>query len=303
MKFPEAEITNGLIKAKVYLPDPQKGYYQGTRFDWSGNMPALEYKGHTYFGQWFTKYSPEIHDVIMGPVEDFTPIDYSGSMPGENFLKIGVGILSKPDMELYDFSRLYPVINPGKWKVKAGYDQVTFNHELKDKKYSYRYEKNVKLSKGKPELMLSHILKNTGKEVIDTSVYDHNFFMIDQQPIGPGYVVRLPYTIESEGVDNSSDFSEVRGNELVYLRLVGPGEDINYFNLAGYSPDVSDYDIRIENRIADAGVRITCDQPILKLAFWCCATTLCPEPYITIKVYPGEEMTWKIRYEFYIITE
>jgi len=303
MKFPEAEITNGLIKAKLYLPDPKKGYYQGTRFDRSGNMPALEYKGHTYFGQWFTKYSPEIHDVIMGPVEDFTPIDYSESMPGENFLKIGVGILSKPDMELYDFSRLYPVINPGKWKVKAGYDQVTFIHELKDKKYSYRYEKNVKLSKGKPELMLSHILKNTGKEVIDTSVYDHNFFMIDQQPIGPGYVVRLPYTIESEGVDNSSDFSAVRGNELVYLRLVGPGEDINYFNLAGYSPDVSDYDIRIENRIADAGVRITCDQPILKLAFWCCATTLCPEPYITIKVYPGEEMTWKIRYEFYIITE
>jgi hypothetical protein len=303
MKFPQAEITNGLIKAKLYLPDPENGYYQGTRFDWSGNMPALEYKGHTYFGQWFTKYSPEIHDVIMGPVEDYTPIDYSESMSGENFLKIGVGILSKPDMEPYDFSRFYPVINPGKWKVKEGHDQVTFGHELKDNKYSYQYEKNVKLSKGKPELVLSHILKNTGKGVIDTSVYDHNFFMIDQQPIGPGYVVRLPYTIKSEGVDNSSDFSQVRGNELIYLRHVRPGEDINYFNLAGYGPDVSDYDIRIENRIAGAGVRITCDQPILKLAFWCCATTLCPEPYITIKVNPGEEMTWKIRYEFYMITE
>jgi hypothetical protein len=303
MKFPQAEITNGLIKAKLYLPDPQKGYYQGTRFDWSGNMPALEYKGHTYFGQWFTKYSPEIHDVIMGPVEDFTPVDYSGAKPGENFLKIGVGILQKPDMEAYVFSWFYPFINPGNWRVKVAPDQVTFYHELKDKKYSYQYEKNVQLSKGKPELVLSHILKNTGKEIIDTSVYDHNFFMIDKEPIGPGYVVRLPYTIKSEGVDNSSDFSELKGNELLYRRRVRPLEDINYFNLAGYGPDVSDYDIRIENRIAGAGVRITCDQPILKLAFWCCPTTLCPEPYISIKVNPGEEMTWKIRYEFYMINE
>lgn len=303
MKFPQAEITNGLIKAKLYLPDSKNGYYQGTRFDWSGNMPALEYRGHTYFGQWFTKYSPEIHDVIMGPVEDFTPIDYNELKPGDNFLKIGVGILTKPDMEPYDFSRYYPFVNPGKWKVEGGTDQVTFNHELKDKKYSYHYEKNVKLSKGKPELMISHILKNTGKGVIDTNVYDHNFFMIDKQPVGPGYVVRVPYTIKSEGVDNSSDFSEVRGNELVYLRNVRPGEDINYFNLAGYGPGVSDYDIRIENRIAGAGVRITCDQPILKLAFWCCTTTLCPEPYISIKAYPGEEMTWRIRYEFYMIND
>jgi hypothetical protein len=303
MKFPQAEITNGLIKAKLYLPDPQKGYYQGTRFDWSGNMPALEYKGHTYFGQWFTKYSPEIHDVIMGPVEDFTPVDYSEAKSGENFLKIGVGILQKPDMEAYDFSRFYPFINPGNWRVKEASDQITFYHELKDKKYSYQYEKTVQLTKGKPELVLSHILKNTGKEIIDTSVYDHNFFMIDKEPIGPGYVVRLPYTIKSEGVDNSSDFSELRGNELVYRRRVRPLEDINYFNLAGYGPDVSDYDIRIENQIAGAGVRITCDQPILKLAFWCCPTTLCPEPYISIKVNPGEEMTWKISYEFYMINE
>jgi hypothetical protein len=62
MKFPQTEISNGLIRAMIYLPDSQKGYYQGTRFDWSGNMPSLEFNGHSYFGQWFTKYSPEIHE-------------------------------------------------------------------------------------------------------------------------------------------------------------------------------------------------------------------------------------------------
>ena len=36
-EFPQAEITNGQIKAKLYLPDTEKGYYRSTRFDWSGD--------------------------------------------------------------------------------------------------------------------------------------------------------------------------------------------------------------------------------------------------------------------------
>jgi len=301
MNFPQTEISNGLIRAKIYLPDTKEGYYQGTRFDWSGNMPSLIYNGHEYFGQWFKNYSPEIHDVIMGPVEEFTALDYPETKPGESFVKIGVGVLTKPDDQPYTFARLYPVVDHGKWSVKSQHDQVQFLHELQGKEYSYSYTKIVQLVKDKPELLLSHTLKNSGKRTIETSLYDHNFFVIDKQPIGPGYVVRLPYTIKSEGVDKISDFSEIRGNELAYLRNVRSEENIYYKNLAGYGPDASDYDIRIENKNTGAGVRITCDQPFLKLAFWCCSTTLCPEPYIKIKVEPGKEISWTIRYEFYLL--
>ncbi|MGH2564453.1 MAG: hypothetical protein ACRDE5_08070, partial [Ginsengibacter sp.] len=45
---PEAEITNGLITAKLYLPDAENGYYRGSRFDWSGVISDLQYKGHSY---------------------------------------------------------------------------------------------------------------------------------------------------------------------------------------------------------------------------------------------------------------
>jgi hypothetical protein len=301
MKIPQADITNGLIKARLYLPDSENGYYQGTRFDWSGNMPYLEYNGHTYFGQWFSVYSPEIHDVIMGPVEDFTPLDYPEKKPGENFMKIGTGILTKPDDEEYLFSRNYEFVDKGKWKVTGGKDHVIFKHELGDIEHSYQYEKKVQLVRGTPELVIDHKLHNTGNKAIETSVYDHNFFMIDKKPVGPGYFVRLPYNIKSEGVDNDTDFSDVRRKELFFRRNVNAGEDINYFNLGGYGPDSSDYDIRIENQDASAGVRIRCDQPLLKLAFWCCPTTLCPEPYIAIKVDPGKIFTWKISYEFYVI--
>ena len=49
----------------------------------------------------------------MGPVEDFTPLDYAETKPGESFVKIGVGVLSKPDDKPYTFSRLYTIF---KWR-------------------------------------------------------------------------------------------------------------------------------------------------------------------------------------------
>ncbi|MDQ3292561.1 MAG: hypothetical protein M3Q05_14840, partial [Bacteroidota bacterium] len=173
--FPEAEIKNESIKAKLYLPDTQKGYYQGTRFDWSGVIPSLEYQGHQYFGQWFDKYDPKIHDAISGPVEEFTVLNYDEAKPGETFLKIGVGELRKADDSKYAFSKPYEIVNPGKWSVQKKADRVEFTHELKDAAgYSYIYRKVVRLVKGKPQLVLEHSLKNTGTKSINTSVYNHN---------------------------------------------------------------------------------------------------------------------------------
>jgi len=43
-EFPEAEISNGTVVAKILLPDPEHGSYQGTRFDWSGIISSLQFK-------------------------------------------------------------------------------------------------------------------------------------------------------------------------------------------------------------------------------------------------------------------
>src|SRR4029077_3443190 len=58
---PSHVITNGQITARVYLPDPKAGFYRSTRFDWSGAIGALDYKGHQYYGPWFTKVT-DIYD-------------------------------------------------------------------------------------------------------------------------------------------------------------------------------------------------------------------------------------------------
>jgi hypothetical protein len=69
--------------------------------------------------------------------------------------------------------------------------------------------------------------------------------------------------------------------------------------VAGFSAAAADYDIRVENRKTGAGVRITADRPLERLMVWSTRPTICPEPFIRVKVEPGSEFTWRIAYEFY----
>jgi hypothetical protein len=59
-EFPQAEISNGQITAKIYLPDAKNGYYRSTRFDWSGAVYSLQYKGHDFYGTWYDRIDPKV---------------------------------------------------------------------------------------------------------------------------------------------------------------------------------------------------------------------------------------------------
>ncbi len=198
--FPKASISNGLVNAVLYLPDAKVGYYRGSRFDWSGVVGCLAYKGHTYFGVWFPHYDPLLHDAISGPVEEFrssdgdSTQDYDQVKPGQPFVKIGVGVLRKIDDTPYKFAAPYPLIDGGKWTTHASPAGVSFKQELKSSVgIAYVYKKTLTLQKQAPVLILSHQLKNTGKETIDTQVYDHDFYVLDGAPTGPDMVVRFPF--------------------------------------------------------------------------------------------------------------
>ena len=296
---PQAEITNGLVRAALYLPDAERGYYQGTRFDWSGAFKSLDYKGHRYVDEWFEDYNPKTHDAICGPVEEFTPVGYANAKPGDTFVKIGVGVLRKSDDRAYAFARPYDVADHGKWTVNTHKDYVEFRHELTDASgYGYRYAKTVRLSKGKPELVLEHSLTNTGQKAIETSVYNHNFFVIDKQPTGPPMEIRFPFAVTGEGKGFGTTI-QAQGNRLVYARGLEKNEQVYSAGLRGFEATAADYDIRIENAKTGVGVRATADQPLEKLVFWACSTTSCPEPYIRLRATPGQTVNWTITYAFY----
>jgi hypothetical protein len=293
---PQAEISNGLIRAHLYLPDAENGYYRATRFDWSGVINDLEYKGHHYYGQWYDKYSPTTNDAIMGPVEAFDPMGYDEAKTGEGFVKIGVGLVTKQSDAPYNFATYYPIINGGKWKTEVKADQVEFNQELKTADYGYSYSKTVKLIKDKPIMVLSHTLKNTGKQTISTSVFNHNFLVMDGQPTGPGFNVTLP-TVPTETINQRMiDLIKVQDNQLIFLKELGR-RNASFKDVTNGTG--GEYNIKVDNTLTGAGVKISANQPISKMVFWSAAKTVCPEPYIQIKIAPGQSFNWDITYEYY----
>jgi hypothetical protein len=296
---PQSIIRNDSIVAGLYLPDAINGYYRATRFDWSGLIASLEYKGHSYFGQWFEKYSPKIHDAVSGPVESFSPVGYDEAKAGETFVKIGVGILRKPVEKMYQSFRLYDLVDGGKWTIKKKKNEVKFTQQLHDSTgYAYVYTKTLKLIKGKPRLILEHCLKNTGKKIIETDVFDHNFPVIDKEPTGPAMKIIFPFTVQAEG-KGWGLLAKTNKNEIIFLRELDKKESVYSAGLQGFGNTAKDYDFNIQNQKTGAGVRIAGDQPLEKLVYWACSTTACPEPYIKLKILPGKKMKWAIKYEFY----
>jgi hypothetical protein len=44
---PTARLSNGKLTAVVYLPDQERGFYRGSRFDWAGIIGCVALDGHT----------------------------------------------------------------------------------------------------------------------------------------------------------------------------------------------------------------------------------------------------------------
>jgi hypothetical protein len=303
---PQAEISNGSIKAKLYLPDATNGYYRGTRFDWSGVIASLEYQGHNYFGVWFRRYDPKINDAITGPVEEYrtgeSALGYADAKPGENFVRIGVGLVKKPgDETAYkQFRNDYEIVDNGKWTVKTAPDSVDFTHEVADpvSGYGYVYKKTIRLAKGAPHMVIEHSIRNTGKKVIETNVYNHEFFVIDDQPSGPDFTVKFPFDVKASA--NLNGLAEVSGKELHYLKELPQGPQV-HSELTGFGDTAKDFDFRVENHKTGASVHVTGDHALSKIDFWSPRATVCPEAYIDLKIEPGKETHWQLNYDFYVL--
>jgi hypothetical protein len=314
--FPQAEISNGLIRAKLYLPDAKAGFYRSTRFDWSGVISSLEFGGHNYYGPWFTKQDTSVRDFIykdtdivvsaesgsMGPADEFqTPLGFESAAVGGTFVKIGVGVLRKADNSAYSAFKKYELVAPGKWSVRKGADFVEFTQELTDPAtgYGYVYRKTVRLTSGKPEMAIEHSLRNTGRLAIATKLYNHNFLVLDQNATGPDYVITLPFAVTTRQPPNK-EMAEVRGNQIVYLKTL-QDHDTVAMPVEGFGDDAKDYDIRVENKKAGSGMRVVGDRPLASVALWSIRSVMAIEPFINVAVEPGKEMAWKYTYSYYAV--
>jgi hypothetical protein len=316
--YPQAEISSGVLRATVYLTDAETGFYRGTRFDWAGVIGSLEYKNHNYFGPFFEKFNPSVADVVIGdpveaginsaasgPVEEFVnhpdgaALGYAEAKPGEAFCKIGVGALSKIDDAPYSSYVNYPILNGGKRSVKTGGDFIEFTQEVDcGSGYAYAYSKTIRLLENAPVMTIAHRLVNRGVRPIETQVYDHNFLTIDHQSTGPDVTIGFAFSPKPTG--KLDPLAEVRGNQLHFSKEF-KGSDTFYGEFKGFASTAKDYEIRVENQKAGAGVEIRGDRPLVNLGVWAVRTVVAPEPFIEINIPSGKEFSWTYTYRFYSV--
>jgi hypothetical protein len=299
---PKVFLSSHETDLLVFLPDPDRGFYRSSRFDWSGVIGCLSYRGHTFWGEWFSRYDPLLNDSITGPVEEFRSeegaLGYSDARPGEAFVKIGVGVLRRIDNSPYRFGGAYPLMDPGRWTVHVRSKSVVFRQILRSSTgISYLYTKTLKLAERGTVVVLEHRLTNLGSKTIETDVYDHDFFILDGQPTGPGMSIRFAFTPRLDK-PFEADMAKIEGSRILYLKELQPGQSVTGY-VTGYSGRSSDYDLTIENHISGIGVQQTADRPISKFYFWSIRSTVSPEAYIHLNVIPTKTEKWTIRYRFF----
>ena len=301
LDHPHVTISNGEVSALVFLPDAKDGYYRSSRFDWSGVVGCAAYGGHTFWGEWFTHYDPMENDAITGPVEEFRTTEgalgYDAAAVGGPFVKVGVGVLRRDMAGEYKFGHVYPILDTGKWTVKARARSVTFRQRLRSPTgVAYEYTKVLSLDAHGSTITLRHALKNLGRAAIVTEVYDHDFYMLDGQPTGPGMEVRLPFTpVATQAL---APGAKIDGKSVVYEQEIEPKETVQSY-LTGYGPTAADYDFHVEDTIHHFGVEQRGDLPIVKMYLWSIRTTISPEAYVHLDVAPKQTTRWTLTYRLY----
>jgi len=310
---PQVVIANGLVRVRIHLPDPDRGFYRSTRFDWSGMVTDLEHRAHRYYGPWFNRRSHGVRDfefdgdaivagpesAATGPAEEFwPPLGFDDAAPGGTFIKIGVGILQRSDAAAYSPFTTYRIVDPGVWTSQTGPDVVRFTQTVEDSEsgWGYSYEKTMRLAANAPALEVEHSLRNMGHHPIVAAQYSHNFLTLDGESVGPDLVVTVPFAIDTTDPPDPG-LARIDGRRIMFTKRLTGRERVS-FPFAGFGDAPDDYDIRVHHRVTGTGVRVTADRPVVQLMLWSIRSVLSVEPFVDVSTEPGAVTSWRYTYTY-----
>ena len=278
-------------RLKIELRHPLDDFYRGTRFDHSGIFAGAQLCGVEMAAPWFENYSPVMHDAVQGPAEDFSQIGFDAAVPGDVFLKPGVGLLRRPDDAPYDRFRLYEIAEAGAWEVwQDGTKGVGFSHELAG---WYKYVKYLLLT-GPEDLCIRHSLTALDNPLAG-NMYNHNFWTFGNLSVGRHRLLDFPFKPRGHW-RAEYDSVALTDSGIRFNRGLQKGETVFMGDLAACGQESVPYDMEMSE--GDISVAIRCDVPASHIVFWANHRIACLEPYIRYDLAPGRSFHWEIRYHF-----
>jgi len=284
-------LESSQLRVEVAEPGTR---YRGTRFDWTALIIAVELDGRHRFCT-SESLQPGAGSGGIGLCNEFglgLPLGYDEAAPGEQFPKLGIGLLTRLDGAACDPMRTYPLA-PFAMACERTARGARWTVEPRTcRGYAVRLGKELALEGA--GLSLSYRLDNLGQRAIRTSEYNHNFIAIDGHPIGPDYrlatsapIVALPgaagVAVTAAGFSWSEEVSGAR--QFSARGLSAPGLDGGFAWTLRHQP---------------SGVEVseTIDRQPALIGLWGRAHVVSPELFIDIDLAVGASMEWRRDYRF-----
>jgi hypothetical protein len=283
---------------EIHIDLPLKNYNL-SRFDWTGKITAVKYKGID------VSTVERIDDVDdnnygKGFYNEFgieTPIGFEEIKEGEWFPKIGVGALKKEGEE-YSFSKTYEIA-PADFKLVTDKNKLII--ECKSQYvngYSYVLKKEIELMGN--SFVIKYHLSNKGDKIISTNEYCHNFLAINKELIGSQYILKFPFDIIPElfgATVNPEGMVVIGQNEITFKNT--PNEQFFFSNLSGGESDTASWELI--NTKSKIGISETGSFTTNKVNLWGWKHVISPELFYEVKLKPGEKTEWSRTYHLFDI--
>lgn len=283
------KLENNRLKVDIAAPGEK---YDRSRFDWTGFITQVTLDDEITF------MVPERQDKNKGTggfglSNEFgidRPVDYDEVKPDETFLKIGVGLLTKPDDKPYDFVYQYDVTPAEVMVTQADNELVLQSTATNHTGYGYELIKKISLVEN--ELVISYALKNIGSRLVKTNEYSHNFIGINDEVVGRNYQLTVPALTQ---FNLELGVMDVEGHKITWP--ITPDDD--FYGTISVEQVPSEYHWDLYHMSVGAGIRELAMFPLSKMVFWGHDRVISAEAFIDIEIVPGEIKKWERRYQFY----
>tara|TARA_R110001583_G_scaffold50403_3_gene157351 strand:+ start:21429 stop:22364 length:936 start_codon:yes stop_codon:yes gene_type:complete len=289
-------LKNKNLEVHIDLPLES---YQLSRFDWTGKITAVKFKGVYVSGSERLDCEDE-NKFGKGFYNEFgieTPIGFDECEEGEWFPKIGVGLLKK-EGEQYSFSKAYET-QPADFKVKIESKKVIIECQSQSTNgYSYALKKEIELLED--SFVIRYKLHNTGVKTIATNEYTHNFLAINKELISNDYILKFPFQIKPElfgATVNPEEKVEVGQYEIRFNST--PEEQFFFSNLSG--GECVDASWELINTKSKVGIRETGSFKTSQVNLWGWKHVVSPELFFDVNVKPGQKIEWSRMYNLFEI--
>ena len=291
-------LSNQDIEVHIDLP---RENYPLTRFDWTGKITTVLFKGKYVSG---VELADATHDAFCGKgfYNEFgidSPLGFEEAEIGGWFHKIGVGLLKKTEAP-YDFQHVYEVI-PAHFDVRVKPNALSMVCQSEAMNgYAYRLEKQIRLTDNGFEIHY-HLL-NEGEKVIETSEYTHNFLSLDQRPIDKNYVLTLPFSMNVEHMEarvNPDEVVRLGRNEITFNGT--PKSPFFYSYLSGKERVPATW--TLTNTRSKLGITEMGNFQTQKVNLWGWGHVISPELFFPIHLPPGQSIAWTRAYQVYELND